>query len=146
VAEIQVASCSPEERAVATRLADTLAELAEAAAQDGLYSLGRYATDQAGFLGGARDIVLERSDGTRKALREAALSSGEHGRALLERLMIAQGLSGIAAGEGAALVQLKVKAYAGLELYLGEHRKKAIQTYMSLGFDRATAKQMAEIY
>jgi hypothetical protein len=144
-AEIQAAACSPEERAVAARLADTLSEMAETVSQDGLYALGRYAADQAGFLGECIDIVLDNSDGARKALREAALAGGEHGRALLERFMSAQGLAGIAGGEGAALIQLKMKAYAGLEFFIGERREKAIRGYVSLGFARDAAEQLADI-
>lgn len=121
--EIQAASCSMEERAAAARLVDTMGEMAGKAAKEGLFALDLYQTEQAGFLGEAVGIVIEGSDGSGKDLREAALAGGKKGRELLERLMIAQGLKGIADGEGPSIIRLKVKAYAGQEVCFGETRE-----------------------
>lgn len=140
--EIETARCSRAERERAVRLADMLGELTEIVSKEGLFTLGRYDSVQEGFLSEGIKIVLETEDGSLKALREAALSGGNRGRALLERLMIAQGLAGIASGEGAPLVRLKVKAYAGPELFFEERREEAIRGLMSLGFDRATAQTL----
>ncbi len=142
--EIQSAACSPAERREALRLADSLAEMAETASKEGLFALSRYEKDQPAFLAEGITVLMDAPEESRDArLRESALAGGRRGRELLERLMIAQGLAGIAAGADAALVRLKLKVYAGQEIFFGERREEAIQQFMSLGFDRGTAEQLA---
>lgn len=145
VSEIRAASCSREERAALAGLADRMAEMAGTVEKEGLFALGRYAEEHTGFLAEAVGLALEGSGGAKTALREAALSSEKRGRALLERLMISQGLAGITSGEGADLVRLKVGAYTGTEFFFREDQEEAIQSFMNLGFDRSTAEQLSGI-
>jgi hypothetical protein len=113
------AACGDEERRAFLPLASSMRELAELASSEGLFALGRYSNGtDADLAAGIRELLsYENSVPLSDRLRAAALAGEPRGAALLRRIVIAEGLSGIDAGIEPGLVEESARACLGAGLF-----------------------------
>ena len=112
-------SCSGEERRSLLPLASKMRELAECSSSEGLFALGKYMDGTDTDLANAIQELLsdERKIPFSDRLRTLTLDGKPHGAALLRRMMIAEGMSGIDAGIKPGVLEQMVRAYLGADLF-----------------------------
>jgi flagellar motor component MotA len=114
------AACTAADKASLARLAGTMVGLAEKAAQEGLLALGNDAGEGDTILSRGLRMVIDGVEQERLQtdLRKLALAGGLGGKALLARMLVAEGILGINAGLRPELIRLKLLAYLGEEVCL----------------------------